>query len=193
MASPTNFNSLINLGLPAQAPDFIKNPEVRAAVEMSILSINALLRAIEQYGGITQKDITLWSSLHPNDTLLRHQQGRFYLPAFEALAFGAFINLFSDAGICKARNSSSIAKPAHGYCNVTGGSLAGAFTEVILAQGILAVTGILPGQALYLANTAGLSSTVPDTAVGRIEQFLGIGVAPGIAYIDITLGQYIQH
>src|SRR6266853_3628220 len=188
MASSTIINSLINLGIPSQAPDFIRNPEVRAAVDLSISATNALLRALEQYGGITQKDITLWNFLQPADTLLRHQLGRFYVIAKENIAAGAFINLINDAGVCKVQNSDSLGKPAHGYCNVSGGVLAGNFTEVILSQGILAIGGILPGQAIYLSHILGTPATVPDVAAGRIEQFLGIGVAAGIVYIDISLG-----
>ena len=191
--NPNVLNSQIDLGLPDTPPDGIKTPEVRGVYEFVINSINNLVRAIEQFVGITTKDITQWSQLIPTDTLLRHQAGRLYVTASENIAFGAFINLHNNAGVLNVRNSDSLGKPAHGYCNISGGVLAGARTEVILSQGILPIGGILPGQAIYLSHVLGAPSTVPDVAAGRTEQFLGIGVAPGIAYIDISLGQYIQH
>ncbi|SRR5258706_968005 len=186
-------NSQIILGLPDRAPDGIKNAEVRELYEFVIAAFKNLQQGIEQFNGITTRDITQWPQSKPSDTLLRQNLGRFYVIAKEILAFGAFVNLVLDAGICKAQNSNSVGKPAHGYCNIPNGATAGNFTEVILSQGILAIGGLNPGQAIYLSNVNGVASTVPDVAAGRIEQFLGIGVAPGIAYIDISLGQYIQH
>lgn len=190
--NPNVLNSSIDLGTPDTPPDGIKNPEVRGVYEFVINTINNLVRSIEQFVGITTKDITQWPQLVPTDTLLRHQAGRLYAIASENIVFGAFINLHNAAGVLNVRNADSLGKPAHGYCNIQG-VVAGARTEVILSQGILPIGGLLPGQAIYLSHVLGVASTVPDVAAGRIEQFLGIGVAPGIAYIDISLGQYIQH
>lgn len=191
--NPNVLNSQIDLGIPDTPPDGIKNPEVKGVYEFVINSINNLVRSIEQFGGITTKDITQWPQLVPTDTLLRHQAGRLYVVASENIAFGAFINLHNNAGVLNVRNSDSLGKPAHGYCNIPNGVVAGARTEVILSQGILPIGGLLPGQAIFLSHVLGVAATVPDIAAGRIEQFLGIGVAPGIAYIDISLGQYVQH
>lgn len=193
MAQNQLINSLIDLGIPDKPPDGVKDAEVRAVYDFVIKSINNLHRAIEQFGGVTTKDITQWSLLKPSDTLFRQNVGRFYVIAKENIAAGAFVNLVNDAGVCKAQNSNSVGKPAHGYCNIPTGATTGNFTEVILAQGLLAIGGVNPGQAIFLSNVNGAASTVADTGVGRIEQYLGIGVAPGIVYINITMGQYIQH
>lgn len=191
-----SINSVVNLNVPATAPDGFKNPEVRAAVELFLNGLNNLLREFETYTGATQKDVTLWSSLKPTDTLIRHQAGRLYVIAGENLSVGDFINLYNDGGVLKVRKSNGTAgtiRPAHGYCSTSGGILTGNIGEVILAQGELAVTGLLPGQPIYLSTVAGLATVTPLTGVGQLEQFLGIGVATNLAYINIAMGQYIQH
>src|SRR5258708_24366837 len=191
--NPNVLNSQINLALPDTPPDGIRSPEVKAVYDFVINSLNNLLRGIEQFVGITTKDITQWPQLKPTDTLLRFQEGRLYVIASENIAQYAFVNLFSNGGVLNVRNSDSLGKPAHGYCNILNGVLAGARTEVILSQGIMPVAALLPGQAIYLSHVLGSPSIVPDVASRRNVQSLGIGVAPGIAYIDISLGQYIQH
>lgn len=196
MASNTPINSIVNLNVPAIAPDGFTDPQVRAAVELFLTGLNNFLRNFEQYTGATQKDVTLWQSLVPSDTLIKHQMGRLYGVAGENLIAGDFINLVNNAGVLnfrKANGTAGTIRPAHGYCSTTGGIAIGATGEVIVAQGILAVSGILPGQAIYLSTIAGLATVTPLTGAGQLEQFIGIGVANNLAYIDITLGQYIQH
>lgn len=189
-------NSVVNLNVPATVPDGFENPEVRSAVELFINSAQNLLRNIERYVGISAKDITLWDFLTPSDTLLKHQSGRLYVTAGEDITFGSFINLYNNAGILNARKANAAAglvKPAHGYCSTGGGVATGSRGEVILSQGLLAISGLLPGQAIYLSAVAGLSSIAPAGGAGQLEQYLGIGVANDLAYINIAAGPYIQH
>src|SRR6267143_5718422 len=148
----TLLNSSINLGIPDKAPDGVQNPEVRAVYEFVIQAINSLHRGIEQFNGVTTRDITQWSQSKPSDTLLRQNLGRLYVIAKENIAYGAFVNLVNVGGVCQVQNSDSLGKPAHGYCNIPGGVLTGNFTEVILSQGILAIGGLNPGQAIYLSH-----------------------------------------
>lgn len=193
-ATPTN--SIINLSLPAIAPDGFTNPEVKAAVELFLSGLNNMLREFERYVGATQKDVTLWSSIVPSDTLIRHQAGRLYAVADENIIVGDFINLVNSAGILhvrKANGAAGLVKPTDGYCSTAGGVALGAIGEFILSQGILAITGILPAQRVYLSATPGLAGITPLTGAGQLEQFIGVGVAPNLAYINIAQGQYIQH
>ena len=189
-------NSQINLGLPQNAPEGFVDPQIRAAVELYLQVMNQLLTALETFSGITQKDVSLWNSLQPTDTLLRQNTGRFYLIAGENLSLGDLINLYDDVGVCKARKAnaaSGLVKPANGYWNVSGGTLLGAFGEAILSQGIIGVPGILSGQAIYLSTTPGTASITPPTGAGQLEQYIGVGIANDIAYIDIATGPYVQH
>jgi hypothetical protein len=192
--APTN--SVVNLNTPAVAPDGFEDPQTKAAVELFLNGMNNILRALEQYGGITQKDVSLWSSLIPTDTLLRHQLGRLYVTAGENINNGDFVNLYLDAGILKARKAQATAgnvRRAAGYCSTSGGILIGARGEVILSLGILTIAGVNPGDLIFLSAVAGQATIVPPVGAGQLEQFLGIGVASNLVYVSITMGQYIQH
>jgi hypothetical protein len=196
MPTGSSINSVINLNIPATVPDAFENPEVRAAVELFLNTLNNLLRNLELFGGISPKDVTTWNDLLPSDTLLRHQLGRLYPIANETLAFGSFINLHNNAGVINARKAnaaSGLVKPAHGYCSQAGGITAGNRGEIILSQGLLGIGGVSPGAPIYLSTTPGVATLVAPTGAGQLEQFLGIAVATDIVYIDISLGQYIQH
>lgn len=192
----TPTNSVINLNVPAVAPDGFDDPQVKGAVEMFLAGFNNLLREMERYGGFTQKDITLWSSLLPSDTLLRHQVGRLYVTASEAIGFGDFVNLHNTAGVLnvrKANGASGAVKKARGFCTTVGGIAIGAKGEVILSQGLLVISGVNPGDDVYLSATPGQATLVALTGAGQLEQYLGTAVATNLVYIDITMGQYIQH
>ena len=200
MSQNQKINSLVDLGTPASVPEEFTDPQVRAAVELTINGQQNLLRIIEQYLGITQKDITLWANFVASDTLLRHEQGRFYVTASENIAFNELVNIHNVAGVANVRRANATAgtvRPARGYCNSVTSADSGIQTgekgEVILSQGLIALGGIVAGDAIYLSTTAGGYSTVAPVGVGQLEQFVGVGVGTNIAYIDISLGSYIQH
>lgn len=192
---PSTYASDIRTGLPGSVPENFTDPQVIAAVKMFISGANALVRAIEQYAGATKKEATQWSFLTPNDTILKSNLGRFYVRASENLQFNDFINIWNNAGVANIRKATSFDGatflPAHGY--ITQAALSGELTECIVGQGLLAVTNLLPGQNIYLSSTSGLAALTPDTNVGHLAQYLGVGISLGLAYIDITLGQYIEN
>lgn len=192
----TPTNSIVNLSLPDKAPEQFTDPQARSAVELFIVSLNNMLREFERYVGATQKDVTLWSSLLASDTLIRHEAGRFYVQASENIAFGDLINLHNVAGVCnirKANAAAGLVKPARGFCSTTAGILTGAFGEVILSQGLLAISGVVAGDTVYLSTSPGQGSLTPAVGAGQLEQFVGFGVASNLVQIDITHGSYLQH
>jgi hypothetical protein len=196
MPATTPTNSIINLSVPDKAPEQFTDPQVRSAVELFIVSTNNLLREFERYVGATQKDVTLWSSLLASDTLIMHQSGRLYAKASENIAFGDLINLHNVAGICnirKANAAAGLVKPARGFCSTTAGILVGAIGEVILSQGLLTISGVASGDAIYLSTSPGQGTLVAPTGAGQLEQFVGFGVANNLVQIDITQGPYLQH
>jgi hypothetical protein len=189
-------NSVMNLNLPSAAADSISDPEVKALADQMILTFANFQQEIERYSGITQKDITTWSNQLPTDTLLTHQLRRLYVKASEALLFGDLINLHNVAGILNARKANGTAgtvRAARGFCSTAGGIGINAIGEVILHSGILAIAGVLPGQDIFLSTTAGLAGTVPLTGAGQLEQYIGTGVASNLAFINIAMGQFLQH
>lgn len=197
MAAPkVNVNSLININLPSSISDGFQDPEVKALADQVALTFNNLIGSLETYLGITQKDITIWNSLRPSDTLLTHQLRRLYVVASENLLFGDLVNLHNTAGVLNARKANGAAglvKPARGFCSTVGGILAGSLGEVILGQGLLAIAGVNPGQDIFLSTTPGLAGTVALTGAGQLEQYIGFGVATNQAFINISQGAYLQH
>lgn len=199
MASPP-INSVLNIGIPALTPDqFDEQPDVKAAVELFINVFNNLQQLLEQYGGFTQKDITLWSSLKPSDTLLAHQPRRLYAKAFGNIAYGDMVNVFNNAGVMNvqpADAAAALVKRAHGFCSTSAGVLTGNRGEFIIGEGLVTLAGVNPGDVLFL-SAAGVPgkvvANVPPVAVGQLEQTLGFGVDFNLMYFRPTGGTYIQH
>lgn len=197
--SAATISSVINLGLPAGTPENFTDPQSIALYQLLVQTAQNLLTAIERGTGLSQKPMTQWNSLNPSDTLIRQNAGRLYVIFSETVAYGALVNLYNNAGKLTARNSNSTdpLKRATGYCNVNNSIQSGAglgeYGEVILSQGIIGVGGVLPGDLLFLAPSDGQMQIGPDITAGHIEQFIGIGIAPNLVYIDISLGSWIQH
>lgn len=177
----SSINSLINLGIPQDAPDSIKNPEVRSIYYTFMQSINNLIRYVEQYCGVTQKDITQWSSLTPSDTILPQNLRRLYVKANVALSYGHFVNLYDSGTALEARKADSgIPLVAHGYVNVATGAAAGDMTEVIVMEGLVTIAGVVRGTSYFLAPN-GLVANAP----GVKKQFIGFGVATNLLAVCI--------
>lgn len=193
-----NFSSVINVGLPASVPDSFKQPESKSIYQLLVQTAQNLLTSLETYCGISQKAMTVWSLLSPSDTLLRQNLGRLYVQSTEDIAFGALVNLFDNGGSLGARNAnSSTGRRAHAYCSVNSsaqtGIPSGLFGEVILTLGLIGISGVNPGDNLWLASVNGQMQTTPDTTAGHIEQYIGVGVAPNLVYVCMATGAYIQH
>lgn len=191
-------SSSINLGLPSGVPEGFKQQESISLYQIIVQTANNLLGALETYCGLTQKPMTQWSLLSPDATLRRQNLGRLYVIASEVIAYGAFVNLFNNGGVLTARNSnSSTGKRAMGYCNVNNtaqsGIGIGQYGEIILSQGIIPIGGVAVGDLLFLSAANGAIQVGPDVTAGHIEQFIGIGIAANLVYVDITMGSYIQH
>lgn len=95
------------------------------------------------------------------------------LTASEALAAGDFINIWSDAGVAKARkaDATTAGKQADGYVlsAVASGANATVYTDGINTQR----TGLTPGADVYLQTTAGSVGTTIPAAAGNVVQRVG--------------------
>lgn len=95
--------------------------------------------------------------------------------ASEALAAGAFVNVWSSAGAIRARNADATddSKPADGFvlAAVASGQTATVFG---VGQQNTALSGLTPGAAYYLdlSGAGGVTATVP-TGAGAYQQLLG--------------------
>lgn len=91
--------------------------------------------------------------------------------ASEALAAGALVNIWSNAGVFNVRNAdnSTSGKEAHGFV-LSAVSSSGAATVYFNGTNN-AVTGLTPG-VLYLSTVGSTTSTAPTTA-GNVLQRVG--------------------
>lgn len=192
-------NSSINLGLAEGTPELYKTPQEQSLYQLVVQTANNILSQFERFVGVTQKPMAQWSLLTPSDTLFRQNLGRLYVIFSETVAFGGLVNLFNNSGILTARNANSttLLKRAFGYCNVNNSAQSGAgvgqYGEVILSQGLLSVTGINPGDLMYLSSSDGQMQIGPDVTAGHLEQFIGVGIGIDLVYIDISLGRIFPH
>lgn len=107
------------------------------------------------------------------------------LTAFETIAAGDLVNLFSDAGTVKARkaDNTNISKRADGFAPA--GVTAAASGSFNIGNGANAgVTGLTIG-AEYFLGVAGAVTATPVTATGSILQ--RVGVARTATELDVLL------
>lgn len=112
-------------------------------------------------------------------------------PAFENLAAGQFVNLFSNSGALNARlaNATTNGKPAHGF--VIAAVTAPAVATVYLIGALNnTLTGLTIGADYFLDITAGAVSTTPPSASGNIVQY--IGTAESATSLVFANQTYIQ-
>lgn len=102
------------------------------------------------------------------------------IPASEAIAAGAPVNLYSNAGVLTARNAvaTDTSKPANGFVReaVSSGATATVFPQTGKTNDSL--TGLTPGATYYLdPTTAGGVTTTPPTTAGQSVQPLGVALS----------------
>lgn len=106
------------------------------------------------------------------------------ITASEALAAGAYVNIYNSSGI-KVRNAdASAALPAHGF---TIGAVSNAATAtVILANGSnTGVTGLTVGSTYFLGNVGAVTTTPPTTATYVLQK---LGVAKSATELETIIG-----
>lgn len=112
--------------------------------------------------------------------------------ASEAIAFGAAVNLYNNAGTLGVRNATSSVstKMCHGFALLPIAS--GTYGSVGMGgQLITGLSGLTLGSNYWLSSIAGTIQTTPDIAAGHIEQYVGIALDAASLYIKPT--NWIQH
>jgi hypothetical protein len=164
----------------SQSPPVITNiADTNVAIADIYAFMNQTIRTFIDYCGIgpqlTASAVSLAGSSKP---LLSGNLNRFYVRAAETVNFGSIISLTPVAGAveCRNANAADATRIADGFCSEVAGIAAGQVGEVILGSGVASIGGLVVGQRYWLSITNGLISNVPATAVGNIEQLLGIGI-----------------
>jgi len=98
------------------------------------------------------------------------------IPASEALAAGAYVNVWNSSG-AKARNADATVagKRAHGF--VLAAVASGANATVYFEGTNTGHSGLTPGAEIYLQTTAGQGAATIPSASGNVVQRLGIAVS----------------
>lgn len=108
--------------------------------------------------------------------------------ASENLTAGNFVNIYNNAGTanCRKADATTSGKEAHGFVlsAVTSGQNATVYFEGSNTQ----VSGATPGN-VFLATTAGSSTSTAPSASGNVVQRLG--VATSATNINVEFGQPI--
>lgn len=183
---PSFVNSPINLRLDQAPPDSLPI-ELQAALAPIYNAFQQILSAFQTFVGASQWDADIWSQLTPDQTIFPQFHNRLYVKAGEAIALGAPVNVFSNAGVLGIRNANATdtTKPAHGYA--TAAIINGAFGEVIVGHGLLTVpAAFVIGQNYWLSTVNGQYVTVPPAAAGNIEQFLGVGLSANLLFFNCS-------
>ncbi len=97
------------------------------------------------------------------------------LPATEALAAGAWVNVWVNGGVTSVRNadSSATGKTANGFVL---SAVASGATALVYFTGLnTGLSGLTPG-VLYFLGSVGAAVTSPPTAVGSVTQQVGLAI-----------------
>lgn len=180
------------LELPTSVPDGFRNPEVIAAMELILSQFAALLRGMDTYTGMAQKDKSSWPSLRAIDTILVQNHRRFYCKCSENIGPGVIVNFFNSGGEVKARKATNaFGGPVKARAYSTGNYSTDAFGEFIVGSGLITgITGLTTNQDLWLGTNGSMRTSEPSTSlgdpVGTLIQPIGFALGDTIAFINIS-------
>ncbi len=98
------------------------------------------------------------------------------MPASEALAANALVNIWSDAGTDKARNADATAEGKEAVGFVKAAVATGATAAVYFEGRMTGLAGLTTGARQYLAATPGAVTATAPSASGNVVQFIGTAV-----------------
>jgi hypothetical protein len=100
--------------------------------------------------------------------------------ASEALAAGALVNVWDNAGVANARNADNSVSTKQAVGFVIAAVISGGTALVYgMGQNNTAVTGLTPGTYYWLGTVGGVTAT-PPSAVGSLDQIVGVANTSGL-------------
>lgn len=186
-----SYSAPVDFRITQTPPDGLP-PNVKGAFEEVYNAFQQVIQSFVNNCGIGPQPISLWPLLAGNSsTILASNMGRLYVIASEAIAAGAAVSLFLNAGILKCRNANGTnnTKPVDGFASAV--IAAGDVGEIVVGSGIAVIAGLVIGTRYFLSTVNGLITNVPPVAAGNIEQYIGIAVDG--THLFFNLGYWIQH
>lgn len=113
------------------------------------------------------------------------------VPASEALAAGAAVNLWANSGATNARNADgSVANGGKKIDGFVVAAVASGATAIVYRNGLnTGLTGLSPGLDYYLGTTAGTFTTTAPSAAGQTLQYAGKAITA--TSLDVQPGPFV--
>lgn len=99
------------------------------------------------------------------------------MPASEALAANALVNVWNDAGTVKARNADATAEGKEATGFVKAAVASGATAAVYFEGRVSGLSGLTPGARQYLSTTPGQFTAAAPSTAGNVVQWLGDAIS----------------
>jgi hypothetical protein len=136
--------------------------------------IKILQGVLDTYTGALGEEAAYWGQqTNPANWNRLQNLTRTYGQATEAIAAGALVNFYNNAGVLGVRNANATAvgKPAHAYATT---AVASSSYGEFIQQGTCFLIGSLTiGTTYYLSNTNGLISAGAGTVSQKIGYAIG--------------------
>lgn len=180
-------NSKIILGLPSLPNDQLTSSAYNEST-LIYRAINNLAQGVSLYAGVDSVEQADWDQYPPSVTVLSGNLTRLYPVAAVAITAGQIINLYSDAGVMKARlaSATSATTMAHGVANTACG-IGERFEMQWLRCYCLTIGGMTAGTLYWLSTVGGAIQNLPPVAAGTIAQPIGLAFASSELLMDIPL------
>lgn len=152
------------------------------------LAMNSLAQGVSVYAGAVSFSQDELASKNQLGTILTQNHRKIYPKATAALAYGKLVHLLVSGGKIAAEyaDSTTGAKPAHGFVNAPLGIANGDYGEVVLIEGYtLGIGGSTLGLYYYLSSNGDVQAGQP-VAAGTIVQGVGFGFGTAGFYVHIS-------
>jgi hypothetical protein len=196
-STTVTYSSPVNFQIPQSPPSNVPK-DLKPVFQQIYDCFQNVIHSFQSQLGVGSAPQSAWTQLSGSaNTVQANNVNRFYAQAGANLLLGDMVSLKMVGALMTAvpANAVTNALPADGFCNVSGGTLSGVVTEIILSNGVVANSGspYIAGQRYWLSASApGKLVTSRPIASGNIEQYIGIAIDANNLYVNIG-GYYTQH
>ena len=159
----------------ASTPEFSQSeyPSIYIDALRMRQALKNLQSILDNYTGALGEEPNYWGQVAPASWNRIANLNRTYAQASEAIASGAVVNFYNNAGVLGVRNANATAagKPVHAWS--TGAVASGAYGEFIIQGVCYLITGLTIGATYYASNTNGLIAATPGTISQKVGYALG--------------------
>ncbi len=169
-----SINSGLNFALPSLPPG--TDPNVALLLQPVYQAVYSLFTQVSAQLGQTINDPSLWSTITPDKSLQINGQRKLYLLNSSGATIVAGKLIYITSGGSIALSGTTSATSPIGF--ITKDCLNGATGELIVGEGLLSGTGLVPGTKYQAGASGGLAafSTGPAIAIALTTTFIYIRI-----------------